>query len=87
MAATYLEILSTNQPFPSRVDENGRVVFSTDYTALACAAVDTFEEDIASHLSASSLGTLGTDLFVGPLSTFPSGAGPYVHIADSATGN
>lgn len=47
------------------------------------AGVVKYEEEIARILFDASLGALGTDTFIGPASTVPTGPGPYITIINT----
>ena len=79
----YLEILAVQRPFPFRVDDNNRVVFSVNFTGLAAGPVDQWEEELVKVLSDASLATLGTDTFIGPAAVVPVGAGPFMTVIDT----
>lgn len=89
MATRYLEILSMQRPFPFDVDENQRVQFSCNYTALAAAPAVSFEEEILKILNDAGLATqrVGStgDTWIGPAGTIPatSGDGPFITIIDT----
>lgn len=78
----YLTILSVNEPTAYGVDTNGRTLFTTNYNSMAAGVVK-YEEEIARILFDASLGTLGTDTFIGPASTVPTGNGPYTTIINT----
>lgn len=86
----YLEILAEQRPFQIGVDENDRVQFSCNFTAMAEAPVGQFESDIAALLVAAGLAVLADpgapngDLFIGWSGTLPVGDGPYTHIFNTA---
>lgn len=79
----YLSITSVQRPFPFDVDDNNRVIFAVNFEAVAAAAVDKWEEELADKIVDAGLGTLGTDLFIGPKATIPTGDGPYIFIIDT----
>jgi hypothetical protein len=79
----YLSITANQRPSPIGSDENNRVVFSANFSAMAQAPVEKWEEEIIKVLNTAGLATLGTDTFVGPTATIPTGAGPYLSINDS----
>ena len=80
----YLEILAVQRPFPIGIDEeNDNVMFSVNFEATARATVDQWEEELVKVLSGASLATLGTDTFIGPQATVPTGTGPYLLINDT----
>lgn len=83
MSTRYLEIVAIQRPFPFMLDENNRVVFSVNFNAVAAAPVEKFEEEIVKILSDAALATLGTDTFIGPRATLPTGNGPYIGISDT----
>lgn len=79
----YLEILAVQRPFPFSVDESERTMFSCNFTALAAAPVTDWESEIMKILSNAGLATPGTDTFIDPAVTLPSGDGPYTQIEDT----
>lgn len=79
----YLSIVAVQRPFALEVDENNRVVFIVNFEAEAAAPVNQWEEELADVISDAGLGTLNTDLFVGPKSNIPTGSGPYTTIIDT----
>lgn len=79
----YLSITSTQRPFPLEVDDNNRVVFAVNFEAVAAAAVDKWEEELADKIVDAGLGTLNTDLFIGPKANIPTGDGPYTFLIDT----
>ena len=83
MSTTYLNINAVQRPFPFNVDENGRVMFSSNFTAQAHGDVDSWEQELRKLIVTAGLGTAGTDLFIGPDVTLPVGDGPYIQIIDT----
>lgn len=83
MSTRYLEILAHQRPFCYGVDDNQRALFSCNFVARAADAVPTLERDIARLVIDAGLGTLGTDLFLAPMATMPSGNGPQILIKDT----
>lgn len=78
-------ILARHRPFPIGTDDSNRVMFTGNYDARAYRPDDTsqaivWEESIASLLTAASLGTLGTSIFIGPAAVIPTSIGPYISI-------
>lgn len=83
MATRYLEILALSRPAPIGVDTNNRTMFTATYNCVAAAPATKFEEEVARILFDASLMTLGTDGFIGPASTIPTGNGPYITLIDT----
>jgi hypothetical protein len=80
----YMEILANQRPFDmGQLDLNRRVVYAVNFRARSVEQVDTWEEDLATLISNASLGTLGTDMFLGSLAVLPDGNGPYILILDT----
>ena len=79
----YLSITANQRPAQIGADENNRVVFSVNFSAMAQAPVEQWEEEIVKVLNTAGLATLGTDTFVGPTATIPTGNGPYLSIMDT----
>jgi hypothetical protein len=79
----YLEVLAVQRPFFIGTDDAGRAMLSVNFIATARQPVAQFEEEIGRIIFDAGLGTFGTNMFVGPSSSVPSGEGPFVHIIDS----
>lgn len=79
----YLGILANQRPFPIGRDEQDREMFSCNYTARAIANVADWEKEVGKVISTASLGTLGTDMWIGPSVNIPAGDGPYIQIIDT----
>jgi hypothetical protein len=92
-ATCYLQILSTQRPFPFQVDENERTMFSVNFQAMSAQEVDDWERDLIRLLVSAPVagivytfpdGRRSTDnTFIGPKAVIPTGAGPYVSILDT----
>lgn len=77
----YLEIRSVQAPFQFSVDTSGRTLYSTNYEALLAAPSAAFQSELAKLILDASLATaLGTDVFLTPSQTLPTGDGPYIQI-------
>lgn len=80
----YIDLLAVQRPFPIGVDENGRVMFSSNFEANAAAPVVDWEKEIVKLLSDVGLATLGTDTFIGPAASLPlTGDGPFLSVIDT----
>lgn len=79
----YLEILSVQRPFFIGSDDAGRAMLSVNFIAVARQPINKFEEEIGRLIFDAGQGTFGTDMFIGPSSTVPAGAGPYTTIIDT----
>lgn len=94
MSRRYVELLAAQRPFSIGLDEERRAVFSCNYDGLVTApgwvssgAVNTsFEDDVAMFITSAGLGTLGTNLFIGPAALLQPGAGPYTTLIDTGGG-
>lgn len=80
MSTRYLEILSVQSPFTIGVDENNRTMFSVNFNTMAAAPSDELEKEIVKLLTDASLGTFGTDIFIGPAAVIPQDSGPYIQV-------
>ena len=65
------------------MDDLKREMWSCNFTAYARAPVDKWEEEILRLITDASLGTFGTDTFIGPDAPIPNGDGPYTTINDT----
>lgn len=79
----YVQVLAVQRPFPFNTDENGRVMFSCNFDAVAAGPVEQWEEEVVSVLSGAGLATLNTDAFIGPAAILPKGDGPYITVIDT----
>lgn len=85
MSNRYLSIIARQVPFSLGLDETNRSLFSCNYGAVSDAITE-LEEDIAKLISDATLGTRGTNLFLGPDSKMPGGDGPYITISEYDSG-
>ena len=80
----YLQILSTQRPFPFDVDDNQRNLFIFNIEAKAASNVDKWEEELAQVLIGDLVATaLGNDIFAGLNAPIPDGDGPYIQLIDT----
>ncbi len=86
----YLEILATQRPFSFNSDDNQRVMFSVNFSAMAAAPVDAWEEELVKVLidAGASTGIRSGanptgDAFVGPTALLPTTGGPFLNINDT----
>ena len=79
----YLELLSVQRPFSIGVDDVNRAMYSCNFVAVAAQPVAKFEEEVGRLVFDAGLGTFGTNMFIGPPSSVPSGEGPFIHIIDT----
>lgn len=87
MPTTYVEILARQRPFHFGEDDQGRVMFSSNFDGMAKAPIDNTALEIAKVLIDASLGTLfsGTsgNIFTSPHAVIPAGAGPFMLINET----
>ncbi len=83
MPTRYVDILAISTPFPIGLDTNGRTQFSCNYVATCVSPNDDFKNEILRLISDASLGTKGTNLFVGRFAKIPIGDGPYVQFIET----
>jgi len=81
--ALYMEILANQRPFTIGVDENQRVTYSMNFRARSIGTISTWERDLATIINTAGLGTLNTDMFIGPKAVMPKTAGPHTLIVDT----
>lgn len=81
----YLTIVARQAPFSISLDETNRTLFSCNYSAVSDGITE-IEEDFCKLISDAGLGTLGTDLFIGPDAKIPGGDGPITSVAEYDTG-
>lgn len=79
----YLEVLSVQRPFSIGSDDAGRALYSFNFIATARQPIAKFEEEIGRLIFDANEGTFGTDMFIGPNVSLPTGAGPYTTIIDT----
>lgn len=81
--AAYMEILANQRPFTVDVDENQRTTYSMNFVARSVGTVSAWERDLATIINTAGLGTLNTDLFIGPKAIIPKSDGPHTLIIDT----
>lgn len=74
----YISILARQSPFEYGKDPLNRVLFSCNYDCRARYPIGSFIHGMAKYISDNGLGTIATNLFIGPQVEVPSGDGPYV---------
>lgn len=79
----YQEILAVQSPFDIGSDENKRKMFSVNFDVMATAPVTDFEREMGKLINDASLGTFGTDMFIGTEAILPTGDGPFVLIINT----
>lgn len=80
MATSFISILADSPPANTGSDDNGRMVFSMNFSTTSAHVSDTLEENVAELISNAGLGTLGSDMFIGLSAVFPPAAGPFIRI-------
>lgn len=81
--AAYMEILANQRPFTVGVDENQRTTYSMNFVARSVGVVSTWERDLATIINTAGLGTLNTNMFIGPKAVIPKSVGPHTLIIDT----
>ena len=81
--SVYQEIIAVQSPIDIGSDENKRKMFSTNFEAMATEPVTDFDREIGKLINDASLGTFGTDMFIGMEAILPNGNGPFVLIIDT----
>jgi len=82
----YVRILATQQPFSIGPDEKGRDIQSCNFIAEAqkeLGIIILLEEQIAKLLEDNTLGTIGTDLFLGKRINIPTDQTTVTQIIDT----
>lgn len=73
------EVEVLNAPFEFNVDANNRSMWSFNMVPVTRPTAEIGDE-VAAVIQDASLGTFGTDLFVGQKAQIPGGNGPYVQV-------
>lgn len=81
--AAYMQILANQRPFTLDVDENQRTTYSMNFVARSVGTVSDWERDLATIINTAGLGTLNTDMFIGPKAVIPKSDGPHTLIIDT----
>ncbi len=80
----YHHIKPLQEPFDFMVDENKRIVFSSNFIATAISPVTNHEREIAKLINDAGLGTLDSDMFIGRKIPLPKeGDGPFIQILNT----
>lgn len=79
----YLNILSVSGPIQFGHDDNQRVLWSINLTAMARAPVTDWPREVRRVLIDAALVTVGVDVFLSTKATMPPGDGPYTTIIDT----
>ena len=80
----YISILARQSPFEYGKDPLNRVLFSCNYDCRARYPIGNFIHGMAKYISDNGLGTIATNLFIGPQVEVPSGDGPYVTLKQTS---
>ena len=79
----YQEIIAVSPPFEVGFDENERKMFSMNFDCMVTAPATDFVREIGRLINDASLGTFGTDMFIGMEAILPTGDGPYITIINT----
>lgn len=84
MSTSYVIIEAVQRPFLlPQLDAEGRSVYSVNFVGYSNSRVSTFEDEIAKLLDDNNIATSITDLFIGVVTNFPDGDGPYTQIINT----
>lgn len=77
----YLSIEATGTPAYTSQDSSKRHMYTFTIDALSAADVQSsWTGDVAKIIDTAGLGTIGTDMFIGPGHVIPVGGGPFIGI-------
>lgn len=79
----YRKVYCIQTPFDMGLDDAQRLRVGFNILADKVSS-DTFTEEIVALLVAAGVGTEGVNIFVGSKVSIPNGAGPYLHIVETA---
>lgn len=81
---SYIVIEAVQRPFLlPQLDAEGRSIYSVNFVGCSNGRVSAFEDEIAKLLDVNDIATLMTDLFIGVVTNFPNGNGPYTQIINT----